>query len=619
MQGAFPTEKGTCFRVWAPASKKLNVIHVADEHRLSAYPLMKNQDGFFEGLIPEIKTNDLYRYEIDGEISAPDPASRYQPLGVNGPSQVVDSSLFRWTDANWTGIEIKDLILYEIHTGAFTPSGCFAQIRERLAFLKNVGVTGIELMPVADFPGERNWGYDGVSLYAPARCYGSPDELRALVNDAHGWGLAVLLDVVYSHVGIEGNYLEFFSPYYFSESPSPWGMRFNLDGLQNNRVREFLIDNALYWLNEYHFDGFRFDATHALKDQSQAPFLKEMTSALRTKLPGRKIVLIAEDNRNLADLVRSVHEGGFGLDAVWSDDFHHQMRRILTDESDGLFQDYTNKIEDLGTIIRRGWLYSGQHSAYEGKPRGTDPTQLAPSKFVFSLQNHDQIGNHPRGERIHHLVNWPQYRAALAVHLLSPQTPLLFMGQEWGAASPFLYFTDHGSKLSANIYEGRKKEFKHLFGIEASAFPDPQARSTFLSSKLNWDELDIAEHAKLLKLTRELISLRRNKLLRPVGSQENFNVFTLDDNFLILQYDWVTESLWTIASLKNGGRFNIASCYGNQKMLGSIRYGKWEVLLVTENSLYSTNPKTTTIDVSKIFPVINFDGPTAVVIEAKKI
>jgi maltooligosyltrehalose trehalohydrolase len=463
---------------------------------------------------------DRYRYRLDGAGPFPDPASRSQPLGVHGPSQVVDPGAFRWSDGAWGGADLASLVIYELHVGTFTPEGTFAAAARHLPEVADLGATAVELLPVADFPGERNWGYDGVALFAPARCYGAPDDLRALVDRAHGVGLSVILDVVYNHLGPDGNYLRTFSRDCFARGGTPWGEGLDLgcDG-----ARELVVENALHWIAEYHVDGLRLDSTHALRDRRPRHLLAELAERAHGAA-GRRAILIAEDDRNLARIVRAEAEGGYGLDAVVADDFHHQLRRRLTGDRGGHYGDFAGSTGDLAETIRAGWLYRGQVAPSTGRPRGTDPSGIPRERFVFSLQNHDHVGNRALGDRLHHRLDPAAWRAALAVLLLSPETPLLFMGQEWAASAPFLFFTDHREDLGRRIAEGRRREFAAFdtFRDPASRalIPDPQDRATFERSRLDRAEREREPHAAVLRLHRALLRLRREEVLPRRGRLE---------------------------------------------------------------------------------------------------
>ena len=540
--GAVVDGGGVSFRVWAPAAKSVELC----VERGPTAPMEVNAGGVFTLRLDGIGAGARYRYRVDGRGPFPDPASRFQPSGVHGPSEVLDPTLFAWTDQNWSGIDLPDVVLYELHVGTFTPAGTFAAVRDRLPLLRDLGVTAVELMPLADFPGQRNWGYDGVALFAPARCYGAPDDLRALVDEAHRLGLAVLLDAVYNHLGPDGNYLGVYSPHYFTDRHrTPWGLGANLDGPHCEQVRTFLIENALHWLAEYHFDGLRLDATHALRDDGPRHFLAELAERAHA-LPGPRRLVIAEDERNLTALVRPVTDGGMGLDAVWADDFHHQMRCRLAGDRDGYFADFSGSPADIADTLTHGFFYRGQVVARTGRSRGSDTAGIPPERFVFCVQNHDQIGNRALGERLHHQIDPASYRAALALLLLAPETPLLFMGQEWAAASPFLYFTDHEPDLGRKVTEGRREEFKAFAAFSSPELrlriPDPQAETTFARSQLDWTERDREPFASAWRLHQALLACRRWLVPRrsrtaEVGVSGEAIVLRYPDGLVVVQPD----------------------------------------------------------------------------------
>jgi maltooligosyltrehalose trehalohydrolase len=397
-------------------------------------------------------------------------------------------------------------VFYELHTGTFSPEGSFRGVIERLPYLRDLGVTAVELMPVADFPGRWNWGYDNAALYAPSRAYGTPDDLRALVNEAHRLGLAVFLDVVYNHLGPDGAYVAGFGPFFSDRHHTPWGQAVNLDAEGSAAVRALLLDNALHWLREYHFDGLRLDATHALVDDSEQHFLAELSAAVEA-LPGPSRVLVAEDHRNLDRLVLPRPEG-YGLDAVWADDLHHLVRHLTAGDREGYYADYADATaEDLALALRQAWYYDGRPSRRTGKPRGTSTRHVRPTHAVVCIQNHDQVGNRPLGNRLTDDVAPEVYRAASVLLLFAPHLPLLFQGQEWATAVPFLFFTDHNAELGPLVSKGRKEEFKDFPGFEGEV-PDPQDPATFEKSKLDWSEPEQPRHAGVLALYRALLRLR---------------------------------------------------------------------------------------------------------------
>jgi maltooligosyltrehalose trehalohydrolase len=504
--GATPTPDGVRFRLWAPSATRVDVVIQAPAavHRLTGEP-----DGYHSAIVPGLAAGARYRYRLDGDASYPDPASRSQPEGVHGHSEVVDPHAFTWTDAGWAGLDPAGLVIYELHVGTFTGAGTFDAAVERLDDLARLGVTAIELMPVAEFSGTRNWGYDGVGLFAPESAYGGPEGLRRLVDAAHRRGLGVILDVVYNHLGPEGNYLPAVTGgrFFTDRHHTPWGDAINYDGPDSGPVRSFVLANALYWAREYHVDGLRLDATHAIVDDSPVHLLEEIAARLHALEPRR--VVIAEDDRRDARLVRPRGHGGYGLDAAWADDLHHQLRRLTAGDHEGYFARFGGTVPEVVDTLRRGWSYDDGARA------------LPPSAFVHCIQNHDQVGNRALGERLNHQVAPPVYRALSALLLLSPYTPLLWMGQEWAASTPFQYFTDHPESLGRLVTEGRRREFRRFSAFSDPAarerIPDPQAEETFVRSKLRWEETGRMPHRGVLALNRELLALRRSEpaLRRP--------------------------------------------------------------------------------------------------------
>jgi maltooligosyltrehalose trehalohydrolase len=615
--GAWREGENTRFRVWAPTKQRVEVVLRTPGRTGAGCVLDRAADGSFGGVVPGIGPGDLYGYRLDHEGVYPDPAARFQPEGVHGPSQVVDASRFVWTDHQWRGVRLRDLVLYELHVGTFTPAGTFTGVRERLPYLCDLGVTAIELMPVADFPGQRNWGYDGVCLFAPARCYGTPDELRRLVDQAHRLGIGVLLDVVYNHLGPDGAYLATFSPYYFSSRhQTPWGDAVNLDGLHCEMVRAFFIENALHWLHEYHFDGLRLDATHALVDDSPRHFLAELCSRVQASVTERSVLLIAEDHRNLACMVRPDTAGGWGLDAVWADDFHHQVRRHLAGDHEGYYRDYTGGVVDVATTLRRGWFFCGQTSVHLNARRGTDPTGLEPSQFIICLQNHDQVGNRALGERLHQQIAPAAYRAATVLLLCAPETPLLFMGQEWAASSPFRYFTDHNAELGRLVTAGRRREFAAFSAFADPAarasIPDPQDPRTFQSSCLDWTEQAREPHASVTRLYRRLLALRRSEPALQAASWNNVAVVPRGDDALLLHRTAGTAALLVMVKLRSGGPVPLArpSIPRGPEVAGE---DAWRPLLTTEDSGLSPDPTPIRLEFVAGSPTAYFDRPGALI------
>jgi len=614
--GARPEATGTHFRVWAPGHESVELLVDSETGPAASVPLTALPDGYFGKTVAGVRAGDRYRYAVDGHGPYPDPASRFQPAGVHGPSEVVDPTAFAWSDAPWRGVPLESLVIYELHVGTFTPEGTFRGVIERLPYLRDLGVTAIELMPVADFPGTRNWGYDGVALFAPARCYGTPDDLRALVDAAHRTGLALLLDVVYNHVGPDGAYLFSFSPWYFTDRhPSPWGKSVNLDGPHSTHVRAFLIENALHWIGEYHIDGLRLDATHAMQDDGPRHFLAELAERVHAATPDRHAVVIAEDHRNLARMVMPMAGGGWGLDGVWSDDFHHQVRRALAGDSDGYYADYSASTRDIATTITQGWFYTGQLSTYLGAPRGTVPTGVPPQRFVVCLQNHDQIGNRALGGRLNHEIEPAALRSATVLLLTLPQTPLLFMGQEWAASTPFLYFTDHHTELGRLVTEGRRREFEGFAAFSEPAacalIPDPQALTTFEGSTLQWHEREEARHAGMLRLHQALLRLRREDPALRGADAGTFRAQALDDDTLVLIRWSESAMLAVVVRLRGAGRADLGSV---AELAPRTGHGAWRIVLTSEASAFTDDPAPPEVELSGWSPLIHFRRAGAVIL-----
>ncbi len=530
--GAHSTPEGVHFAVWASAADRVDVMV---EERDSRHPfrLHRQADGLYTGEIPGLRAGARYWYRLDEEHCYPDPASRFQPEGVHGPSEVIDPTSFVWTDDHWKGLDPDRLIIYELHVGAYTLEGTFAALTEQLIELAHLGVTAIEVMPIADFPGRWNWGYDGVAWWAPSRVYGRPDDLRRLVDEAHRLGIGVILDVVYNHFGPEGAYWRAFSPEYFTDRHmTPWGDAINYDGPGSASVREFVIQNATHWIQEYHIDGLRLDATHHLRDDSSPHILAELAERVRAAAAPRPVILIAEDERNDVRLIRPRESGGYGLDGVWADDFHHAARVLLTGERDSYYADFAGTTEELARCLSSGFLYQGQALPRTGEPRGTTVTDEPGSAFVICTQNHDQVGNRAFGERIGHQIASDRSAVAAALLLCAPATPMIFMGQEFNASSPFLFFTDFGGDLGPRVTAGRREEFAAFRAFAdhsmRDSIPDPEEERSFQASKLPLIERQV--RAPLYHLYRTLLALRRtDKVLSdparrrtrttPVGAQ----------------------------------------------------------------------------------------------------
>ncbi|MGB2713388.1 MAG: malto-oligosyltrehalose trehalohydrolase [Vicinamibacterales bacterium] len=593
--GAIPDKDGTRFRVMAGTAEsgdlpRLELILHTGERR-GAYEVTPARTGVFEIHVPDARPGDQYSYRLNGSDLRPDPASRFQPLGIHGPSEVIDAARFNWRDAGWTGRLARERVVYELHVGTFTPEGTFDAARRCLPRLRELGISLIELMPLADFPGERNWGYDGVCLFAPARAYGRPDDLRALVDAAHDLGLGVMLDVVYNHLGPEGAHLRAFNPHYLtSQHSTPWGDAVNLDGPGSEVVRMFIIDNALHWIREYHLDGLRFDATHALIDDSPVHVVAELAERLRSAVP-RPLVLHAEDDRNLSAIVEPREAGGWGLDGVWADDFHHTIRRLVAGDSHGYYQDYSGTTEELAQTIQQGWLYTGQRSKHMNRTRGTDASRVPMLCSVVCLQNHDQIGNRACGDRLHHGIDAASWRAASVLLLTSPTTPLLFMGQEWAASTPFLFFTDLGPELGRAVSEGRRQEFRDFPEFVAcddlERIPDPQALGTYEQSKLRWDERSSPPHALHLALYTELLRLRAAHPALQASECRTGQSWTAGEDAIVMRRSSDEETFLIVTRLRGSGEVNYETCASPAH--------HFEPVLTTEESRFSADPMPPTI------------------------
>ncbi len=524
------------FRVWAPRAKTVSV-HLLEPGR-NPVPMEPQGHGYFEGTVEGVRVGDRYHYMLDGEKARPDPASRSQPDGVHQASAVIDPDAFGWTDRDWRGLPLKDLIIYELHTGTFTTTGTFDAIIAHLDYLKHqVGVTAIELMPVAQFPGRRNWGYDGTYLYAPHSAYGGPQGLKTLVDAYHAAGLAVVLDVVYNHLGPEGNYLADFGPYFTDRHRTPWGDAMNYDGPGSDEVRHFIVSNALYWVTEYHIDALRLDAIHGIYDFSANHILRELAEAVHDQAArlGRQIVVIAESALNDARVIASPLEGGYGFDGQWNDDFHHSLRTALTKERAGYYQDFEG-VRDLATAMRDGFVYSGRYSPYHRRRHGNSSKHCAPSQFVVFSQNHDQVGNRAFGDRLSSQISFEALKVAAAAVLLSPNIPLLFMGEEYGETAPFLYFVDHGDPaLVEAVRRGRRTEFASFTWAED--IPDPQDPATFERSRIHLGSARGASQAAMLRWIRRLIDLRTSVPSLGAGEKKSgHHVWAYErENLLILR------------------------------------------------------------------------------------
>lgn len=542
--GATPTTGDAVkFRVWAPYAKSVDV-KLIDQDRV-VVPMQRDERGYFEAVVTGVSPRTRYRYVLDGGKERPDPASRLQLEGVHGPSSVIDPTSFRWTDKDWKGIALDEFIIYELHVGTFSKEGTFEAIIPHLPYLKDtVGITAIELMPVAEFPGRRNWGYDGVYPFAPQSSYGGHHGLKRLVDACHAFGLAVILDVVYNHLGPEGNYLGDYGPYFTDKYRTPWGSAINYDGPDSDAVRHYVISNALYWVTEYHIDGLRLDAIHGIFDCSAQHVLKDLASAVhaQAQLLGRQVAVIAESDLNDTRVIDAPSVGGYGLDGQWNDDFHHALRVVLTGERKGYYEDF-HGLGDLAAAVRDGFAYSARYSIYRRRRHGNSSRHCRPSQFVVFSQNHDQIGNRALGDRLSTQLPWDALKAIRTLVLLSPNIPLLFMGEEYGETAPFQYFIEHGDPdLVESVRQGRRREFAH-FGWNPEDIPDPQDSGTFERSRLCRESLNDRQ-AALLRWTKALIQLRKDEssLTAGDGAIRSHQVWAFEDEQVLMIHRWTKDN-----------------------------------------------------------------------------
>lgn len=531
---------GKCqFLVWAPLSQSVEIHIIQPHERLIS--MQTGEKGYHSIIIDELAPDYLYLYKLDGGKERPDPASKFQPQGVHGPSQIMNLR-FNWNDKGWAGIELHDYAIYELHVGAFTEEGTFDAIIPHLAEIKNLGITALEIMPIAQFPGDRNWGYDGVLLFATQNSYGGPEGLQRLVNACHQEGLAVILDVVYNHVGPEGNYLRDFGHYFTDRYCTPWGEAINFDGPFSDEVRRFFLENAVYWISQFHIDALRIDAVHAILDHSPRLFLEELAVAVHNfaKKTNRHIYVIAESHLNDARIINSPEKGGFDLDAVWNDDFHHSLQVLLTDDRQGYYADF-GTVQQFAKAYREGFVYSGEYAPFWKRRRGTPSLHLPGHRFVVFSQNHDQVGNRILGERLSQLVPFDSLKLAAACVILSPCVPLLFMGEEYGETAPFYYFISHSDpELIEAVRMGRQKEFAS-FKLQVNC-PDPGDKSTFQTVKLNHKLRNQGNYRILLEFYRELFRLRKELPALYTLSKEQLKVISYEEEKVMFVQRWSNEN-----------------------------------------------------------------------------
>jgi len=574
--GAHYLGSGRCgFFLWAPFLREVAVKVVSPKENI--IPMKRKNLGYWRVTIDEIPPETRYFYRLEKSLDRPDPASNFQPEGVHGPSQVVDHSTFHWEDENWSGIPLEKMVIYELHVGTFTPEGTFEAIMARLDDLCDLGINAINIMPVAQFPGERNWGYDGAYPFAVQNSYGGPEGLKRLVNACHKRGMAIILDVVYNHLGPEGNYLADLGPYFTERYQTPWGKAINFDHAYSDDVRNFFIENALYWFGHYHIDAIRLDAIHAIYDMSAKPFLQELAEKVEdfSNEHGRKLYLIAESALNDAKVIRPRELGGYGIDAQWCDDLHHSLHTLITGEKTGYYIDF-GRAKHLVKALREGFVYSWQYSAYRKRRHGSSSKDRPAHQFIAFSQNHDQVGNRMLGERLAKLVSFETLKLAAGAVLLSPYIPLLFMGEEYGEESPFLYFVSHSDPdLIAAVREGRKEEFK-AFKWEGEP-PDPQSPETFLQSKLRWEKRTEGKHKVLLDFYRRLIQLRREIPALASLDKNSLEVSGTEEERLIFLRRWHNKNqVFCIMNFnKKGMAFPISVPNGRWKKVIDSSEERW--------------------------------------------
>jgi maltooligosyltrehalose trehalohydrolase len=532
--GAEPTPDGVHFRVWAPKRTKVEVVLES-----GSVELVREESGYHSGIASGMQDGARYRFRVDGEGPFPDPASRFQPDGPHGPSQVVDPLRFPWSDGDWRGVRLEGQVIYEMHIGTFTPEGTWEAARRQLPELAAIGVTLLEVMPVADFPGRFGWGYDGVGLFAPVALYGQPDDFRRFVDEAHRAGLGVILDVVYNHVGPDGNYIKQFSDDYFTDRyQNEWGEALNYDGPNSAGTREWVTTNAAYWAAEYHLDGLRLDATQQIFDSSAENIQTALANAIRAAANGRGVVIVAENEEQHTRLIRPPERGGFGLDALWNDDFHHSAIVAACGHNDAYYTDYCGTPQEFISTVKYGYLFQGQHYKWQAKRRGTPALDIAPAHFINYIENHDQLANSGRGDRLNRIASAGRLRALTALLLLAPGTPMLFQGQEFGATTPFLFFADHNPELRPLVQEGRIQflaQFRNLAQPEMRAcHPDPGDRTTFERCKLDFSERE--KHAETYRLHKDLLRLRREDPVFRAQRLRGVDGAVIGDEAFVLRY-----------------------------------------------------------------------------------
>jgi maltooligosyltrehalose trehalohydrolase len=575
---------GVHFRVWAPGHLRVEVVL---EGGLEI-ALHAEAGGYWSGLVGQARPGQRYRYRVDGEGPFPDPASRFQPDGPHGPSEVIDPAAFAWTDHGWEGLRLAGQVMYELHLGTFTPEGTWDGARARLPHLRDLGVTAVELMPVAAFPGTFNWGYDGVNLYAPYAGYGRPDDFRRFVDEAHRLGLGVMLDVVYNHLGPDGNFLRAFSPHYFSQKKNDWGEALNFDGAEAAPVRELFAENAAYWVSEFHVDGLRLDAVQGIYDDSEDHIVADLTRRARAAAGGRSIVVVAENEEQQARFARPQASGGYGVDGLWNDDFHHSAVVAMTGHNEAYYSDFAGSAHELLAAVRHGYLYQGQWSRWQKKPRGSSTRGLPPRAFINYLENHDQVANSATGQRLWRQTSPGRARAMTGLLLLGPGTPLLFQGQEWQSSAPFTFFADHNAELRPLVRKGRADFLSQFPGCKTQEvrdrLSDPGAPETFAGCRLDWAEPVREAHQQSLALHRDLIALRQSDPIIAAQAEHGVQLdgAVLAEECFALRFVGATEERLLIVNLGRDLRLSVVA----EPLLAPPEERRWSVLWSSESPRY---------------------------------
>jgi len=582
--GSWSTEGGINFRIWAPQCKSIEVM--VEGGKIAPLALKHQKDGYFMGKTSELASGDLYKFRVDGQSSFPDPCSRFQPQGPHGPSQIVDPAFFKWQDEKWqkNGLQMHGQVIYELHVGTFSREGNYQGIVAELKELKELGITVIEIMPLAEFPGRWNWGYDGVLLFAPAHVYGTPDELRHLINEAHKLDIAVILDVVYNHLGPDGNYLKVFSKDYFADQyTTDWGEALNFDGHNAGPVREFFITNACYWIKEFHFDGLRLDATQNIYDKSRIHILAEITKATREAAAPKKIIFVAENESQHIHLVQPLDKGGYGIDGIWNDDFHHSANVVLKGRREAYYTDYLGHAQEFISMLKSGFLYQGQFYSWQNQMRGTYVgDDIAASQFIVFLENHDQVANSLDGRRVPYHLDSGLFRAMTTLLLLSPQTPMLFMGEEFAASSPFYFFADHKEDLAKAVLQGRKEFLSQFPSIRSAqgSIPDPKDERAFTMSKLNFVERK--SHKEIYQMHKDLLKMRREDEIFSKQDRFKLDGAVLSDDAFVIRYKGEDSDRLVVINL--GKDLDFSPC--PLPLLAPLTKTTWECVWSTDDVRY---------------------------------